>query len=565
MNNFIQHVTGQLVWLGEHRGLFLLLIVELFAGVCLLIGFFQLKIKKQNEAAGVFKGGSGSFGVPGNGDPVMILRCKDLYPVYITESFEQQLDVTGDDIKTDIGIFLDKVGSGKDWKLWKKYRSWDGKQPFTSDFYLERMKSWYRLEITRSKDGLYDTFQFRDITEDKKELEAAKEQLKIAESVSQSKTEFLSSMSHEIRTPMNGIIGMLTLAHGQLRGHSAENYIIKAEQLSKYLLSVINDILDMSRIEAGKIELESKPFELAALAEKLRNMFQKNVEAKGVAFYVEMKDVDVKYIVGDELRISQILVNFLSNAQKFTEKGEIRVTFRQLQKENGKVSLMFRVHDTGKGMDAKFISRIFKPFEQESQDITKQYGGSGLGMSITDRLVHLMGGEIVIDSMLGKGSDFSVYLTLPIAEVSEIETEQEDETGTDFTFNGCHILMAEDNEINAEIAVSILENEGAKVDVAVNGKDAVEKYAASAPGTYNFILMDIQMPVMNGRDAAKQIRSMDRKDAGEIPIFALSADAFVEDQRLSAMSGMNGHFTKPIDFEEMRVQIGKILKGRRRY
>ena len=565
MNNFIQHVTGQLVWLGEHRGLFLLLIVELFAGVCLLIGFFQLKIKKQNEAAGVFKGGSGSFGVPGNGDPVMILRCKDLYPVYITESFEQQLDVTGDDIKTDIGIFLDKVGSGKDWKLWKKYRSWDGKQPFTSDFYLERMKSWYRLEITRSKDGLYDTFQFRDITEDKKELEAAKEQLKIAESVSQSKTEFLSSMSHEIRTPMNGIIGMLTLAHGQLRGHSAENYIIKAEQLSKYLLSVINDILDMSRIEAGKIELESKPFELAALAEKLRNMFQKNVEAKGVAFYVEMKDVDVKYIVGDELRISQILVNFLSNAQKFTEKGEIRVTFRQLQKENGKVSLMFRVHDTGKGMDAKFISRIFKPFEQESQDITKQYGGSGLGMSITDRLVHLMGGEIVIDSMLGKGSDFSVYLTLPIAEVSEIETEQEDETGTDFTFNGCHILMAEDNEINAEIAVSILENEGAKVDVAVNGKDAVEKYAASAPGTYNFILMDIQMPVMNGRDAAKQIRSMDGKDAGEIPIFALSADAFVEDQRLSAMSGMNGHFTKPIDFEEMRVQIGKILKGRRKY
>lgn len=565
MNNFIQHVTGQLVWLGEHRGLFLLLIVELFAGVCLLIGFFQLKIKKQNEAAGVFKGGSGSFGVPGNGDPVMILRCKDLYPVYITESFEQQLDVTGDDIKTDIGIFLDKVGSGKDWKLWKKYRSWDGKQPFTSDFYLERMKSWYRLEITRSKDGLYDTFQFRDITEDKKELEAAKEQLKIAESVSQSKTEFLSSMSHEIRTPMNGIIGMLTLAHGQLRGHSAENYIIKAEQLSKYLLSVINDILDMSRIEAGKIELESKPFELAALAEKLRNMFQKNVEAKGVAFYVEMKDVDVKYIVGDELRISQILVNFLSNAQKFTEKGEIRVTFRQLQKENGKVSLMFRVHDTGKGMDAKFISRIFKPFEQESQDITKQYGGSGLGMSITDRLVHLMGGEIVIDSMLGKGSDFSVYLTLPIAEVSEIETEQEDETETDFTFNGCHILMAEDNEINAEIAVSILENEGAKVDVAVNGKDAVEKYAASAPGTYNFILMDIQMPVMNGRDAAKQIRSMDRKDAGEIPIFALSADAFVEDQRLSAMSGMNDHFTKPIDFEEMRVQIGKILKGRRKY
>ena len=564
MNNFIQHVTGQLVWLGEHRGLFLLLIVELFAGVCLLIGFFQLKIKKQNEAAGVFKGGSGSFGVPGNGDPVMILRCKDLYPVYITESFEQQLDVTGDDIKTDIGIFLDKVGSGKDWKLWKKYRSWDGKQPFTSDFYLERMKSWYRLEITRSKDGLYDTFQFRDITEDKKELEAAKEQLKIAESVSQSKTEFLSSMSHEIRTPMNGIIGMLTLAHGQLRGHSAENYIIKAEQLSKYLLSVINDILDMSRIEAGKIELESKPFELAALAEKLRNMFQKNVEAKGVAFYVEMKDVDVKYIVGDELRISQILVNFLSNAQKFTEKGEIRVTFRQLQKENGKVSLMFRVHDTGKGMDAKFISRIFKPFEQESQDITKQYGGSGLGMSITDRLVHLMGGEIVIDSMLGKGSDFSVYLTLPLADHPEnLAADDTAQDSDDFTYEGCNILMAEDNEVNAEIAVSILGLSGASVDVAVNGRDAVDKFAASLPGTYDFILMDIQMPEMNGRDAARAIRKLDHKDAKTIPIFALSADAFVEDQRLSIASGMNGHFSKPIDFEKIRKEIGRTLKEKK--
>ena len=303
-------------------------------------------------------------------------------------------------------------------------------------------------------------------------------------------------------------------------------------------------------VESGRVEFKTDNTELF-------NFSLEQVKEAGWALIAYTYDLHHQ----EEMNEGNIMTEY---EQKFTEKGEIRVTFRQLQKENGKVSLMFRVHDTGKGMDAKFISRIFKPFEQESQDITKQYGGSGLGMSITDRLVHLMGGEIVIDSMLGKGSDFSIYLTLPIAEVSEIETEQEDETGTDFTFNGCHILMAEDNEINAEIAVSILENEGAKVDVAVNGKDAVEKYAASAPGTYNFILMDIQMPVMNGRDAAKQIRSMDRKDAGEIPIFALSADAFVEDQRLSAMSGMNGHFTKPIDFEEMRVQIGKILKGRRK-
>lgn len=564
MENLIQHMTGQLVWLGQHRGLFLLLVIEIFAGIWLMIGFFRLKINKQKLSSG----GQGiSFGSPGaaeSEEPVFVLRCRDLYPVYITEGCEKQFGITRDDMQTDIGTFLKQTGSEKDAQMWKKYRSWDGKKPLVTDFYMEERKVWYRLEITRSRDGQYDTFRFRDITEDKRELEQAKEQLEAAENVSRSKTEFLSNMSHEIRTPMNGIIGMLTLAHGQLKGHGAENYIIKAEQLSKYLLSVINDILDMSRIEAGKIELENKPFELAALAEKLRSMFQKNIEAKGVAFYMEMKDVDVKYVVGDELRISQILVNFLSNAQKFTEKGEIRVTFRQFQKEEGKVSLMFRVHDTGKGMDAKFISRIFKPFEQESQDITRQYGGSGLGMSITDHLVHLMGGEIVIDSMLGKGSDFSVYLTLPIAEASEVEEGPEEDQEIDFTFEGCHILMAEDNEINAEIAVSILESEGATVEVAVNGKEAVDKYAASSPGTYNFILMDIQMPVMNGRDAAKAIRSMDREEAKRIPIFALSADAFVEDQRLSAMSGMNGHFTKPIDFEDMRMQIGRILKGRKK-
>ena len=564
MDNLIQLITGGLSWLGEHRGLFLLLLLEFFAGVWLIIGFFQLKIKKQDLYSGRTKNSRGYSEMFENGDPSFVLRCKDLYPVYIADSFEKLFRITRDELQTDINVFPERIGSGKDWNVWKQYQSWDGKSSFAAEFYIERLKSWYHLEILRSLDSAYDVFRFHDITEDRRKLEKLEGQLKLAEDTSRSKTEFLSSMSHEIRTPMNGIIGMLTLAHGQLKGHSAENYIIKAELLSKYLLSVINDILDMSRIEAGKIELENKAFELEALAEKLRNMFQKNVEAKGIAFSVEMRDVDVKYVVGDELRISQILVNFLSNAQKFTAKGEIRVTFRQLQKEEGNVSLMFRVHDTGKGMDAKFISRIFKPFEQESKDITKQYGGSGLGMAITDQLVHLMGGEIVIDSMVGKGSDFSVYLTLPIAENPDVQEEQEEEEDVDFTFNGCHILMAEDNEINAEIAVSILEEEGAKVDVAVNGKEAAEKYEASAPGTYDFILMDIQMPVMNGRDAAKLIRSMDREDAKQIPIFALSADAFVEDQRLSAMSGMDGHFTKPIDFDEIRVQIGKILKGRRR-
>lgn len=221
-----------------------------------------------------------------------------------------------------------------------------------------------------------DLFHFRDITEEKRQLDKMRADLKAAENVSPSKSAYLSEMSHEIRTPLNGIIGMLKLAHRQLHGHSTEDYIVKAEQLSEFLLTVINEVLDMSRIEVGKIELENKPFDLCHLADQIRNLLKKTIEEKGVSYIVEMKDVDVRYVVGDEERISQILVNLLSNASKF----------------------LFRVHDTGKGMDPKFINRIFHPFEQENAGITKQYGGSGLGMAITDKLIQLMGGSILVES-----------------------------------------------------------------------------------------------------------------------------------------------------------------------
>ena len=320
----------------------------------------------------------------------------------------------------------------------------------------------------------------------------------------------------------------------------------------------------MSRIEVGKIELENKPFDLYHLADQIRNLFKKTIEEKGGSYIVEMKDVDVRYVVGDEERISQILVNLLSNASKFTEKGEIRVTFRQMMRNENSVEFLFRVHDTGKGMDPKFIKRIFHPFEQENAGITKQYGGSGLGMAITDKLIQLMGGSILVESMPGEGSDFSVYLTLPLADHPEnLAADDTAQDSDDFTYEGCNILMAEDNEVNAEIAVSILRLSGASVDVAVNGRDAVDKFAASLPGTYDFILMDIQMPEMNGRDATRAIRKLDHKDAKTIPIFALSADAFVEDQRLSIASGMNGHFSKPIDFEKIRKEIGRTLKEKK--
>ena len=557
--------------LGSYRIPAVIFSVEVFVAVCLLLtglslgGGYHYRNFRANRVGKRARQAKKIF-FERDREPELLIRRKDRYPEFQTESFARVFGVTREQMQADLTCFLNQVEEDFGKKLWKSYQRWDGKSEFETEIQLKDSERWYRIRVLRSRDEQYDWFRFADITQYRTQITQTEEKLEKAEEVSQSKTTFLSNMSHEIRTPMNGIIGMLTLAHGKLNGHQAEPYIERAEQLSQYLLSVINDILDMSRIEAGKIELEKKAFSLQAMAEQLRAMFQKNIEAKGVAFSVELQDFDLDWVIGDELRLSQVLVNFLSNASKFTSSGEIRVVFRQLLKENGRVSLMMRVHDTGTGMDASFVSRIFRPFEQENSHIARQYGGSGLGMAITDQIVRLMGGEIVIDSMKGRGSDFTVYLTLPIAENQNVDKQalEEERAVESFDYQGMHILMAEDNEVNAEIAVSILEMDGAKVDTVVDGQQAVEQFESCPPGTYDFILMDIQMPVMDGRTASRAIRAMNRPDAKTIPIFALSADAFVEDQRLSAESGMNGHFSKPIDFEKMKKEIGKILiKGKR--
>ena len=228
--------------------------------------------------------------------------------------------------------------------------------------------------------------------------------------------------------------------------------------------------------------------------------------------------------------------------------------------QEGVADILIRVHDTGIGMDPEFIKRIFRPFEQESIETSKKYGGTGLGMAISDQLVKLMGGEILVDSVKGEGSDFFLYLHLPVSESSEVKEKAKsdnNEPDKDINvFDGKRILMAEDNEINAMIATEIIEGMGAVVG---NGKDAVESFKNHEPGYYDFILMDVQMPVMDGRTAARTIRSLKRKDAKDIPIFALSADAFVEDERLSIESGMNGHFAKPLDFKLLQNKIAAIL------
>ena len=502
----------------------------------------------------------------------MLVRRKDTMPVYAVGDLEQLLGVSLQQVQEDITLLRKKMKSDHAVKmLWKSYRTWDRKEPLYAEIQMENLQ-WIRVTVYDCKDEKHDLVCFIKTTGTHRRMEEYEKELEQAEEASQSKTSFLYQMSHEIRTPMNGIMGMLTLAKEKLDAdHPAAQYLSKVEELSDHLLSLINDILDMSRIEAGKVELEEKTFSLRSLGDKLYDMFAKNLESRGIHYEVTFEDMSVDYVVGDELRISQIIINFLSNAVKFTQEGEIGVTFRQMFLQDGNVDLMIRVHDTGIGMNPEFINRIFRPFEQEGADISRKYGGTGLGMAITDELVKLMNGEIVVKSVPGEGSDFSVFLHLPVAEEQEQRQqpdtgyEKEDPENADAeAFRGCRILMAEDNEINAMVAQEILGQMGAKVDVAENGQRAVEMFDSHPEGYYSFILMDVQMPVMNGRDAAKAIRKLPRKDAGEILIFALSADAFVEDERQSLESGMNGHYAKPVDFVALQQNVGAILREKER-
>ena len=568
----MSNITQLLTVFGENFYLVVVLCVEILIAV-LLFGVTITKNMRISKRKTSVRGVESEFleAMDRRPDEVcLVVRIDDIMPVYASGHFRDMFGVSLEDVRGDMALLNSNFeNKGKSFDIWEKYRKWDGKEAWNEEFSLKNGE-WVRLHLDPRENSRYDLLSFYYITELHKEIEDYEMRLSQADEASQSKTTFLSRMSHEIRTPMNGIIGMLSLAEGKLDStHPAMQYLTKIDELSAHLLSLINDILDMSRIEAGKVELEDKPFSLRKLGDKLYDMFAKNLEQRNIEYTVEFEDVTVDYVIGDELRISQVIINFLSNAVKFTEKGEIRVTLRQMALAGGTADIMIRVRDTGIGMSPEFINRIFRPFEQESMDTQKKYGGTGLGMAISDQIVKLMGGEIVVESMVGKGSDFMVFLHLPVSEEVEDVSEEKasaDEAAAEFddVFEGKSILVAEDNELNAVIAVEVLKNMGAKVELATNGQEAVDHFEQNPAGYYDFILMDVQMPVMDGRAAARKIRGLDHADAADIPVFALSADAFIEDERLSRESGMNGHYAKPVDFNELQNSIGAFLRERER-
>ena len=561
----VAFITDLLAALGEHLPLLLVGCAEILLAVYLIGKLLWGKV--QHKPSGKGRGAEAIFlqeWKRQSEEVCILLRRRDRMPVYTAGNLREVLGVTLTRLREDAASLLAGLDDEKERKQrWKSYLDWDGAKPLVAEAAMQNGR-WVRFIAHRSRNDNYDLIFGRDITHEHQRLEDDKTKLMQVEEASQSKTTFLSRMSHEIRTPMNGIIGMLALAEGKMQKQDpAMQYLDKANELSAHLLSLINDILDMSRIEAGKVELENKPFSLRAMGDKLYDMFAKTLDARGIRYAVNFEGVTVDWLLGDELRLSQIMINFLSNAVKFTEQGEIVVTIRQMMLREGNVDLLLRVHDTGQGMDPNFVYRIFRPFEQESIETGKKYGGTGLGMAITDQLVHLMGGQILVESLPGKGSDFTVYLTLPQAEADEqasVTGQAEDQNQYEDAFQGCRILMAEDNDINAMIAVELLEGMGAKVDVAQNGQLALEAFQAKPEHYYDFILMDVQMPVLDGRAATRALRALDRSDATEIPIFALSADAFIEDERLSMESGMNGHYSKPVDFIALRRNVGAYLR-----
>ena len=392
-------------------------------------------------------------------------------------------------------------------------------------------------------------------------LRAAKK----AEAANEAKTEFLQRMSHDIRTPINGICGMINVAD-----HYADNMEkqtecrAKIKKASHLLLELINEVLDMSKLESDEVVLEEIPFNLNSISEEILGVIEHMAAEQNIRIIWEKKEVTHWNLIGSPVHVKRILMNILSNAVKYNkENGYVYISCREIpSKQTAMTTLEFVCRDTGIGMAEAFQKRIFEPFAQEHAGSRTKFAGTGLGMPITKKLVVKMGGTISFESKEGTGTTFVIRIPFQIDADMKDRTETEEKTET--SIQGLHVLLTEDNELNMEIAEFVLQNEGAVVTKAWNGQKAVDIFRKNRPGEFDVILMDIMMPVMNGYEAAKMIRSLDREDAKVIPIIAMTANAFTEDKMRAKEAGMDEHIAKPVDGKLLVKVINELVKRNQR-
>ncbi len=432
-----------------------------------------------------------------------------------------------------------------------------------NDIPVSMVLTFVAIDSARAKELELDA----KIAQQKIELEEQHRMLELAlqraEAASIAKTTFLSNVSHDIRTPMNAILGFVGLARKHPENTElVTEYLDKAISSSNHLMNLINDVLDMSRIESGKLKLEVRANNLISIVHDIENVVQGQSESEDrvIEFSSDILHTDVYC---DGLRLRQALINIIGNSIKFTKtNGHISFLIREIDAKEGYADYVVRIKDDGIGMSQEFVSRIFEPFERERSSTISGTQGAGLGMAITKEIVDLMDGHMSIDSKLSKGTEFTIYFKLKLCERA-VTAESEPESETDIlardVFSGKHILVVEDNEINLEIISAILEEKGIIVDAAVNGREAVEKIKVANPDSYAMIFMDIQMPVMDGYEATRQIRAIDSPWVSSLPIVAMTANAFKEDRDRALEAGMEDHIAKPIDIDMLNRVLYKYL------
>ena len=384
---------------------------------------------------------------------------------------------------------------------------------------------------------------------------------KKAEAANEAKTEFLQRMSHDIRTPINGIRGMVNMAdHYADDMEKQTEYRTKVKEASDLLLELVNDVLDMSKLESGEVVLEESPFNLSSIFREVFGVIEQMAAEQNIRIRWEKKEITHRNLIGSPGYVKRVMMNILSNAVKYNkENGQIYISCMEISSEQPEMTTMeFVCRDTGIGMTDEFQKHIFEPFAQEHTGSRTKFTGTGLGMPITKKLVEKMGGTVTFESEKGVGTTFVIRVPFKIDPDADKREEQKDVS--EKSIKGLHILLAEDNELNMEIAEFVLQNEGADLTKAWDGQEAVELFRNSEPGEFDVILMDIMMPVMNGYEATKMIRSLDREDAKEVPIIAMTANAFTEDRIKAKEAGMDEHIAKPVDMELLIKVIHKLVK-----